>query len=506
MYCNRRATLSRQRRVAILAPIALSLAGFAQTSPTSVSIVSPANGTIIIADQPVNISVGVTNISPTQGVQLVSSAFGISNPVVQAPYTFSVVFPDTSIGSPQVTAMIITAPGSALFSMPITISVVPASSLQSLAVNTTSVAFSFVGDAARIRATGTFTGGVAADISGLSSTRFSSQNAAVAKVDGAGNVVATGSGKTNITVQNGSLSATVAVSVPATIRGDLNADGKVDQDDLNILLAAIGTPVTGPFDARDLNGDGVIDTKDAQVLESLCSSTCVPGGHIIPVTGVVNAASFVANSVAPGELFSVFTSGLSVPTLSATTIPFPNSLGGVTVQVGGIGIPLLYVSPTQINAQMPYEVAPGQATLAVVVNGSSSLPIPLTIAASAPGLFTFPGGRGIVQNQDYTLNSATNPAKVGSVIVAYFTGQGALDTVISSGNPAPSNSLVRTTSVTSATIGGLSAQVLFSGLTPGFVGLAQANIVVPSLPTGDYPLAIAVGGFASNAAIISVAH
>jgi uncharacterized protein (TIGR03437 family) len=175
----------------------------------------------------------------------------------------------------------------------------------------------------------------------------------------------------------------------------------------------------------------VIDSQDVQALEGMCSSTCVPGGHIVPVNGVTNGASFVANWLSPGALFSVFTSGLSVPTLNATTVPLPNSLGGVTVQVGGIGIPLLYVSPTQINAQLPYEIAPGPTTLSVIVNGSSSVAIPLTVAPTAPGLFVFQDGRVVVQNQDNTINSSTNPAQVGSVVVAYYTGQGALDRSIS---------------------------------------------------------------------------
>jgi uncharacterized protein (TIGR03437 family) len=116
----------------------------------------------------------------------------------------------------------------------------------------------------------------------------------------------------------------------------------------------------------------------------------------------------------------------------------------------------------------------------------------------------FQDGRVVVQNQDNTINSSTNPAQVGSVVVAYYTGQGALDRSISSGDAAPLADLSRPTSVTSATVGGLPAQVLFSGMTPTFVGLAQANIVTPNVPSGDYPLVITVGGAVSNPGTISV--
>jgi uncharacterized protein (TIGR03437 family) len=364
--------------------------------------------------------------------------------------------------------------------------------------------FAFVGETAHIRVLGKFADGSSAEITMLPSTIFSSEDKTVASVDQVGTVTASSAGKTTIRVQNGTLSISLNVSVPTTVRGDLNGDGQVDQDDLNLLIAAVGATVTGPFDARDLNGDGVIDSKDVQALEGACSSPCVPGGHIVPVTGVANGASFVANWLSPGALFSVFTSGLSVPTVNATTVPLPNALGGVTVQVGGIGIPLLYVSPTQINAQLPYEIAPGSTTLSVIVNGSSSVAIPLTVAPTAPGLFVFQDGRVVIQNQDYTINSGTNPAQAGSVVVAYYTGQGALDRSISSGDAAPLADLSRPTSVTSATVGGLPAQVLFSGMTPTFVGLAQANIVIPNVPSGDYPLVITVGGAVSNSGDISV--
>ena len=488
--------------VPVVALVVLSSPGLAQNA-TSLSIISPASGVTVVAEQPVNISVAPSTGALAQAVQLISPAFGLSSPVLSAPYTFSVVFPETSLGPQQVTAMLITGPENAIFSPPVTISVVPASSLLKLATNFASMPFSFIGETARIRVNGIFQAGSSADVTDLPATKFSSQDTAVAKVDSSGQVVATGSGETKVTVQNGSLSVTVAVSVPATVRGDLNGDGKVDQDDFNLLIGAVGQ-VAAAFDARDLNGDGQIDDKDVGVLRSTCQSTCLPGGHTIPVTGIANAASFVANSVSPGALFSIFTSGLSVPVVSTKTVPFPNSLGGVTVQVGGIGIPLLYVSPTQINAQMPYEVAPGPTTLSVIVNGSSSVAIPLTVAATAPGVFLFQDGRAVVQNQDYSINSTANPANAGSVVVAYFTGQGALDRAISSGDVAPLADLSRPTGVTSATVGGLAAQVYFSGMTPTFVGLAQANIVIPNVPTGDYPLIITVGGSASNAGVISV--
>lgn len=485
-----------------LAMVVLSLSAFGQ--PASVSITSPSDGSTVVAGQPVTVAVSVTGVAGLQAVQVFSPAFGITSAATQGPFSFSVTFPPDALGSQQLTAGAFTRPGVGTFSKTIAVVVVPPSVVASFSTNVTSISFSFIGETARIRATGQFLNGVSADITSLPSTKFSSQDGRVATVDGSGNVIARGSGTTTVTVQNGSLSASIAVSVPAAVRGDLNGDGRVDQDDLNLLIRAVGTPVSGPFDARDLNGDGVIDSKDVDVLQTTCSPRCLPGGQIVPVMGVVNGASFAANPLAPGGLFTIFTSGLAAAELSAPAAPFPTSLGGVIVTVNGIDVPLLYVSPNQINAQMPYELPPGPATLTVTAGASFSLVIPIDIVPAAPGLFLSSGRRAIVQNQDYRLNSTANPAGVGSFIIAYFTGQGALDQAISTGAVAPPTVLSRTKSATSATVGGLPAQVMYSGMTPGYVGLAQANIVVPNLPSGEFPLILTIGGVISNAGMISV--
>jgi adhesin/invasin len=111
----------------------------------------------------------------------------------------------------------------------------------------------------------------------------------------------------------------------------------------------------------------------------------------------------------------------------------------------------------------------------------------------------------VVQNSDFTLNDPSNPAKAGSTIVAYLSGSGPVSPAVADGAATPLDPLVSATSQSSATIGSSTAQVAFAGLTPGFVGLVQVNIVVPSdLATGDYPLAITIGNETSNPAPVSV--
>ena len=90
---------------------------------------------------------------------------------------------------------------------------------------------------------------------------------------------------------------------------------------------------------------------------------------------------------------------------------------------------------------------------------------------------------------DYSLNGTSNPAPAGSTIVAYLTGTGPVSPAAKDGVPTGSNGLTNATSLVTAKIGAANATVSFTGLTPGFIGLAQMNIVVPAaLAPGVYPL------------------
>ena len=218
--------------------------------------------------------------------------------------------------------------------------------------------------------------------------------------------------------------------------------------------------------------------------------------------GVVNAASFTAN-VSPGSLATVFGSDfVGSGQLGGATLPLPFSLGGVVVSVNGKPAPVLFVDSTQVNFQIPWETAPGSATITVSSNGVTSASVNASVLAAAPGLFVI-GTRAIVQNfPDFSLNGSGNPAKAGSTIIAYFTGAGAVSPTVADGAPGDSNSSVATVT---ATIGSQPATVTFAGLAPGFVGLWQANITVPSVSSaGDLPLIISAGGQASTAANVSV--
>jgi uncharacterized protein (TIGR03437 family) len=218
---------------------------------------------------------------------------------------------------------------------------------------------------------------------------------------------------------------------------------------------------------------------------------------------VGNAASFQTNALAPGSLFSIIAPNLGSDTASPATSPWPTALDGISVSINGIRAPLVYAGSNQINGQVPFEVPVGPATWVVQSNGVSTPPAIVNITAAAPGIFLLDGGRAAALNQDFSVNRPDNPAAVGSVVAVYWTGQGLVDNPIATGAAAPAMFLNTTVAPTTATIGGQTATVLYSGLAPGFVGLAQANLQVPDLDPGDYPVVLTVGDAVSNAAIVS---
>jgi len=242
------------------------------------------------------------------------------------------------------------------------------------------------------------------------------------------------------------------------------------------------------------NGKVYAGTQNSLVAYGLLS-----GSAAITVS---NAASGNAEAVAPGELISIYGSGLATSTATAGALPLPASLGGASVSINGISAPVLYASSTQINAQVPFEVTSGTANVSVSVGRNVVSSTNVVIQAAAPGIFLLGQGAAAVLNQDESVNSQNLPAAVGSVISAYVTGLGEVNPPVATGAAAPSAPLSTVSGVT-ATIGGAAAPVQFAGLAPGFAGLYQVNIQVPPLASGAYALQISVGGTSSNTGLIN---
>jgi trimeric autotransporter adhesin len=221
-------------------------------------------------------------------------------------------------------------------------------------------------------------------------------------------------------------------------------------------------------------------------------------------SSILNAADF-KTQVSPGALATLFGSNFVGTGESGTaSVPLPSSFAGVSVSVNGRAAPVLFISTDQINFQIPWETATGSATITVSSSGLQTAAVKATVVAAAPGLF-YQGSHAIAQNFDYSLNSSSDPAKVGAIIIAYLTGAGAVSPPVADGEPASSNPNSVVTPTVTATIGSVAAQVQFAGLAPNFVGLWQVNVVVPSgLAQGDFPLTVSVDGQTSNASNVSV--
>jgi uncharacterized protein (TIGR03437 family) len=223
------------------------------------------------------------------------------------------------------------------------------------------------------------------------------------------------------------------------------------------------------------------------------------------VVNLVTDAASYAHRVAPGALASIFGSNLADSTQSATAFPLPKTMAGATVYINSASVPLLYVSETQINFQVPSKLAAGTASLYVSRDGGASSLYQFTVVADAPAIFQDAGNHAVAQNLvNYSTNSATNPVASGAILVVYLSGQGSVNNAVADGTAAPASPVATATATATATIGGVNATVDFLGLTSGFAGLAQANIMVPSLGTGDYPLVLTVGGYLSSSAMVSV--
>jgi len=181
----------------------------------------------------------------------------------------------------------------------------------------------------------------------------------------------------------------------------------------------------------------------------------------------------------------------------------PTLLSGVTLSVGSRSAPLLYVSSSQINFQVPYEVSPGTVDVTVTTPGGTAKTT-ATVTAVAPAIFTYGNNWAVVQNQDYTLNAAANPARVGSYITLYGTGGGAVAPPVATANAAPVSTTSQTIAKISASINGVAAQVSFAGLTGGAVGLLQVTIQIPAVPSGNYAITLQSAGVTSNSPTIAV--
>ncbi|MBS1874410.1 MAG: hypothetical protein JSU00_14435 [Acidobacteria bacterium] len=268
----------------------------------------------------------------------------------------------------------------------------------------------------------------------------------------------------------------------------------------------------------------------------LAVSTPTPGGGVSNdgqllvygpeprILGVANAASYAAGTVAPGELITIFGTGLGPSAMaiydpnSATlpqNLPNPAPVNGGTQVLFKVGInqvpaALLYAASGQVGAMVPFEVSGQTSVQMTVVNGAlSSKTYTLAAQETQPGIFTVDGsgrGQGAILNYnattgDYVVNSSSNTAAKGSIVVLYITGFGVTNPVSGSYQWAASG--IDTASPVTVTIDGKTATTT-SAVPPGsFPGVLQINATVPTdSSTGkSIPVTVSVGGVSAQSGV-----
>jgi glucosylceramidase len=273
----------------------------------------------------------------------------------------------------------------------------------------------------------------------------------------------------------------------------LNPDGSI------VLLVLNATSGSSTF-AVTWNGGNFTDTLPAGAVATYEWAVPAPA---FPANGAVNAAAPQA-PLSPGGLFSIYGVNLAAQAQQPLLLPLPATMAAASVQIDGIAAPLVYVSPQQINAQVPWEATPGSATLTVTHAGVAASQT-VSIAAAGPAIFTLYGNpQAAALNQDYAVNSQANPAAAGQAILLFGTGFGAVSPAVPTGAAASADSLSQVTAKVTATVGGAAAQVLFAGLAPGFAGLWQINLTLPAGISGAVPTIVTVAGMASNTVTVWV--
>ncbi|HVW07365.1 MAG TPA: IPT/TIG domain-containing protein [Bryobacteraceae bacterium] len=246
--------------------------------------------------------------------------------------------------------------------------------------------------------------------------------------------------------------------------------------------------------------------------------------------GVVDAASFAAGRpVSAGNIVAIFGSNLATKLTVTDTVTLSTTLGNVSVTFNGVNAALQFVSPGQINAQVPWDVLPsgqnGTVNAVVTSAGASSAPAAVTINQFGPGVYAAGGHAFAINAQDpnsvryasfaapvdtfgtgcdqtplpATCAYKAFPAQTGDVLLVYAGGLGALDNAVQTGQLPPAGVIARTTTTPMVLVNNVPAQVLYSGMS-SFVGVYQINIVVPTgVSGGTLPFQVQIGGITTTA-------
>jgi uncharacterized protein (TIGR03437 family) len=299
-------------------------------------------------------------------------------------------------------------------------------------------------------------------------------------------VVTSGSGTTP--------TGTVTFSTAAETLGTatLSGSGGTATASLTLTGTAAGLSSSANTITATYEGDNTDSAATATVVLTVVSSSAATPS----IAGLTNGASY-QKSYAPGMVAAIFGANLALVTTSASTAPLPVSLDNASVTINGVAAPLYYISPTQLNVQIPYET-PASGTVPVIVsNNGLTSSTSIAMAAAAPGIFTDTSGAIV----------PSSTATRGQTVTIYVAGAGALLPSVATGATPGSAGTPVPTATTLVTVGGVQATTSYIGVPSWSVGVLQINFVVPStVTTGAQSVVVSVGGLASTGATLTVSN
>jgi uncharacterized protein (TIGR03437 family) len=315
------------------------------------------------------------------------------------------------------------------------------------------------------------------------------------------------------------LSAINAAQVELRAYGNFGAGSKLVFNNVELPTQATAEGLFTTINASLLSSTGALPVRvkfsNGELSNALSFTVANNLNHKSVVA--VDAASYTL-AVTPGQIVALFGAELTNVTGSASAelLPLPRTLQNTMVCVNGVAAPLFFASNGQINFQVPYSTAVGLATLLVLRADGSAAQSFVNVYPTLPALFAANAsgkGQAAALNGDFTPNTATKRAQRGSFVILFGTGTGTglnngsgQSFVPQDGEAASDNPFSVTNSLPVVMLGGTAAPVLFSGLTPGLVGLWQVNVQIPdTAPSGtSVEVQMSLGGRAANRVTVAI--
>jgi uncharacterized protein (TIGR03437 family) len=287
---------------------------------------------------------------------------------------------------------------------------------------------------------------------------------------------------------------TVTFNVGGVSLGSVTLSGANGTANATLTVNGGELPLGSDTITAQYSGSSTYNVATASIAITVSSSSSAQ----LSIASLTNGASF-RQGYAPGMILTIFGAGLAPSVLSASSVPLPDQLAGVSVTMNGIAAPLYYVSPSQLNIQVPYEIAAGSTVSVVVNNNGQTATSSFSASAAAPGIFT-------------DANGAVVPIKTaapGQAISLYITGAGAVSPSIATGFAPPTGTAASSLPVpeqgAQVTIGSENAPIQFIGNPVGLVGVVQINCLVPNTaPAGAQSVVVNIGGVLSVPATLTV--